>query len=187
RGHLLFDFAALLFLALDIYVPADQLAGQANVLALFADGKRELGIFHDDFELVIFRVRNLDAGHFRGTQSFLRKRNRLFVVWNDVNLFTAQLTDNRLHAHALHTNASADRVNIFIAAEHGDLRAFASFAGSGTNLHGSVVNFGHFHFKKPLDEGRICTRNDNLRTLSRAVDHFDDHAQALADVVSFEF
>ena len=38
-GHLLFDFAALFFLALDVDVPADQLAGEPNVLTLFTNGK----------------------------------------------------------------------------------------------------------------------------------------------------
>ncbi len=39
RGHLLFDLAALLFFTLDIDVPANQLAGQTDVLPLFSDGQ----------------------------------------------------------------------------------------------------------------------------------------------------
>ena len=53
--HLVFDFAALFFFALDVDIPADELAGQPNVLTFFADGERELRVFDDDFELVSLR------------------------------------------------------------------------------------------------------------------------------------
>ncbi len=56
-GHLLLDFTALLFFALDIDIPANELAGEANVLALFADGQGKLGILDNHFQLVILRDR----------------------------------------------------------------------------------------------------------------------------------
>ena len=61
RGHLRLDLLALFFLALDVHVPADQLAGQAHVLALLADGQRKLRIFDDDFQVARFGIDDLDA------------------------------------------------------------------------------------------------------------------------------
>jgi hypothetical protein len=75
RGHLRFDFAALFFLALDVDVPADQLAGQPHVLALLADRERQLRIFDDHFEALFFRVDDLHARDFRGAQRLLRERD----------------------------------------------------------------------------------------------------------------
>jgi hypothetical protein len=52
RRHLLLDFLALLLLALDVDLPAQQLGGQANVLPLLADGQRELAVIDDDFQML---------------------------------------------------------------------------------------------------------------------------------------
>ena len=50
--HLLFDLLALLLFALDVDLPLEELGSEANVLSLLADGKRELGIVDDDFNLL---------------------------------------------------------------------------------------------------------------------------------------
>ena len=46
-------FLALLFLALDIDLPAEQFGCQAHVLALLADGERELRIVDDHFHVLL--------------------------------------------------------------------------------------------------------------------------------------
>ena len=79
-GHLVFDLAALFFFALDVDIPADQLAGQAHVLAFFADGQRKLRIFDNHFQLVRFGIGNLHARNFRGAQRLLRERDGFFAV-----------------------------------------------------------------------------------------------------------
>ena len=53
RLHLLLDFLALLFLALDVDLPAQQLGRQAHVLALLADGQRKLRVVDDHFKLLL--------------------------------------------------------------------------------------------------------------------------------------
>ena len=52
RGHLRFHFLPLLFFALDIDLPAEQLGRQAHVLPLLADGERELRIVDDHFHVL---------------------------------------------------------------------------------------------------------------------------------------
>src|ERR1700746_387881 len=45
-----------------------------------ADAQRKLRIFHDHFELFVFRVGDLHASDFRRAQGLLGERHRLFVV-----------------------------------------------------------------------------------------------------------
>ena len=51
--HLLLHFLALLFFALDVDLPAQQLGCQPDVLALLADGQRKLRVVHDHFKLLV--------------------------------------------------------------------------------------------------------------------------------------
>ncbi len=150
RGHLRFDFLALFFLALDVHVPADQLAGQANVLAFLADGQRKLRVLDNDFEMPRFRIDDLNARDFSGRKRFLRERYGVFGIRDDVDFFTAQFANDRLHAHALHAHARAYRVHILIAALYRNLGALACFACGRADLHGAVVNFGNFHLEQTL-------------------------------------
>src|SRR6185437_11323860 len=59
RAAMRLDFAALFFFALNINVPADQLAGEANVLPLFADGEGKLRILDDHLEALLLRIHDL--------------------------------------------------------------------------------------------------------------------------------
>src|SRR5215472_6054817 len=186
RGHLLFDLAALLFLALDVYVPTDELAGQADVLTFLADGQGKLGVFDDYFELFVLGIGDLHARHLRGAQRFLREGDGFLVIRNNVDFFAAEFADDGLHAHTLHAHARAHGIHMFVTAGHGDLGTLAGFAGGGANLHGAVIDFGHFHFEKALDERSISAGHDHLRPLGGAVHGLDDHAQTFADIVGFE-
>ena len=57
-----------------------------------------------------------DAAHLGGLQCLLGEGGDLFGELDDVDLFAAQLADDGLHAHALHADAGADRVDILVAA-----------------------------------------------------------------------
>ncbi len=67
-GHLRFDFLPLLFFALDVDVPNQQLGGQPHVLAFLADGERQLGIIHDDFQVFLPHVEDGNVIDFRRAQ-----------------------------------------------------------------------------------------------------------------------
>ena len=60
RIHLLFDLLPLLFLALDVNLPAQQFGGEADIPPLFADGERELGVIDDDLEMFLVAIHNRD-------------------------------------------------------------------------------------------------------------------------------
>jgi hypothetical protein len=70
RLHLLLDFLALLFLALDVDLPAQQLRRQADVLALLADRQRQLRVVDDHFQLLVRQIHNLTRLTFAGCSAF---------------------------------------------------------------------------------------------------------------------
>src|SRR6185437_1825183 len=185
-GHLRLDFAALFFFALNINVPADQLAGEANVLPLFADGEGKLRILDDHLEALLLRIHELHTGDLGGAEGLLREGDRFLAVRNNVYFFAAQLANDGLDAHALHADAGADRVHVLIAAFDRDFGALSRFAGDGTDLDGAIVNFGHFHFKKALHQGGIGARDDDLRPLRGAIHGANGDTQAITDVVGLE-
>ena len=64
--------------------------------------------------MLIRPIENRDPAYFRGLQRLLRKRNWIFVVLDDVNLFAAQLPNDRLHAHTLHPDTGAYCVYVLV-------------------------------------------------------------------------
>ena len=71
--HLLLDLLPLLFLALDVDLPSQQLRRQANVLAFLADGERKLRVIDDYFKLLIGQIGNADAADLGRLQGLLGK------------------------------------------------------------------------------------------------------------------
>ena len=186
RCHLRLNLLALLFLALDIDVPADQLAGEPDVLTFLADSQRELRILDDDFEVVVFRIDDLDARDLGRTQGFLGEGNDVFRIRNDVDFFAAQFADDGLHAHAFHAHAGAHWIDVFIAAEYGDFGALTRFARRGPNLHRAVVDLRDLHFEQALYQYGISAGDDDLRAFCGSVHGLNDHTQAVAEIVGFQ-
>src|SRR5580658_1454741 len=185
-GHLGLYLAAFFLFTLDVHVPADQLACEANVLAFLADGQRQLRVFDNHFQTLLFGVDDLNASHFRWAQSLLRKRDGLFAPGNDVDFLAAQLANDGLHAHALHAHAGAHRVDILVAALDTDFGALARLARDGADLHRPVVNLRHFHFEQALHQSGVGARNDHLRPFGCALNRPNRHAQAVAHVIGFQ-
>ena len=99
---------------------------------------------------------------------------------DDVDLLAAQLADDRLHAHALHADACADRIDILVARLHGDLGALAGLARDRAHVDRAVVDLRHFALEEVLHQLRRGARDDHLRSLCGAVDAQQDDAHALA-------
>ena len=74
RLHLLLHFLALLFLGFDVDLPIKKLGGEPYVLALLADGERQLGVIDDDFNLLFIEVCDGDAGDLGGLQGLSPQR-----------------------------------------------------------------------------------------------------------------
>src|SRR6185312_13119108 len=178
--HLLLDFLALLFLALDVDLPAQKLGRQPHVLALLADGERELGVVHNDLKLLFGEVGDADAAYLGRLQSLFGKGRDFLAELDDVDLLAAQLANDRLHAHTLHTYACAHRVHILVAGHDGDLGTLASFAGNGTDGYGTVVNLRNLALEQVLHQFGRGAGNDDLRPLRSAIHPQKDNTDALA-------
>ena len=76
RRHLQLHFLALLFFALDVDLPAQQLRREADVLPLLADRKRKLAVVDHDFKMLVRAVDHGDAADLRGLQRLLGERDR---------------------------------------------------------------------------------------------------------------
>src|ERR1700674_3310286 len=151
RRHLLLHFLPFFFFALDVDLPAQQLRRQPHVLPFFPDRKRELRVVHHHFQMLVRRIHNRHAAHFRRLQRLLRERNRILVILDDVDLFPAQLADDRLHPHALHAHAGSDRIDVLVLRHHCDLRALARFPRNRPDHHRAVINFRYFRLEQMLD------------------------------------
>ena len=111
---------------------------------------------------------------FRGLQRLFGEGGDLFRELDDVDLFAAKLADDGLHAHALHADAGADRVDILVAGHDGDLGALTGFAGDGADGDGAVVDLRDFALEEVLDEagaaretmtcGPLAARSTRSRT-----------------------
>jgi len=99
---------------------------------------------------------------------------RVFVVLDDVDLFAAQLADDRLHPRAFHAHTRADRVDVAILRPDRDLRAFAGIAGDADDQYGAVVDLRHFHLEQLFDEQFAGPRKRQLRSLPEPL-HVDEH------------
>jgi len=114
-------------------------------------------------------------------QSFLSESSDLLGVFDDVDLFAAQLADDGLHTHSLHADAGADRVDILVAAHDSDLGALTSLASDGADSDGAVVDLRNFALKKILDQRRSGAGDDHLRPLGGAVHTKQNNADAFTD------
>ena len=184
--HLLLYLLALLLFALDVDLPLQELGGKADVLALLADGKRELGVVNDDFDLLFGEVRDGDARDFGGLQCLLGEGGDLVRVLDDVDLFAAQFADDRLHTHALHADAGTDGIDVLVPAHDSDLAALTGLAGDSADRDSAVVDLGDFRLEERLDERRSGTRDDHLWALCGAINAQKDDAHTLADGELFE-
>ena len=186
RGHLRLHFLPLLFLALDIDLPTQQLGRQAHILALLANGEGKLRIVHDHFHVLFRRIDDADAADLGRAERMGGENHRIVGVLDDVDLLPAQFADDRLHAHALHTHAGAHAIHIAIAALYGDLGAFAGLARAALDGHGAVVNLRHFLFEKAHHQFGRGARYQHARTFAGLIHQLDDAPHAIAHAVAFQ-
>ena len=144
----------------DVNVPAGQARGEAGILALLANGERELIVGDDDGGVVFILVDN-DAVHASRAQGLSDVLRGIFVPLNDVDALVAKLFDNHAHARALGANARANRVEVGLAACDGDFGAGAGLTGDGFDFDHAVINLGHFELEKATDEIGMRTRHDD--------------------------
>src|SRR5579864_414472 len=115
-----------------------------------------------------------------------RKGDRVFGILDNVDFFAAQLADDGLHAHALHSDAGAHAVDIAVAAHDGDLGAFAGLPGAAVDDHRIVVDFRNFLLEQTHHELGRGARDDDTGVLAGFFDASDDASNAIAGAEIFE-
>src|SRR5262249_47989432 len=178
-GH----FALHFLFRLDVDLGADQLRGQADVEPALADGQRELVVVHDDVEVRAMRglvAGDRDAGNLGRGQRVLGEVDDVFLPGDDVDLLAAQLTDDGLHAGALHADARADRIDVALARAHRDLGPLARLAHRALDDHRAVVDLRHFHLEQLDQQSRSGARKPHLRALRVVVDVDDARLDPVA-------
>jgi hypothetical protein len=87
-------------------------------------------------------------------------------------------------ARALHADAGADRVDVGVAARHGDLGARTGLAGSGDDAHDALVDLRHFHLEQLHEQAHVRARQDDLRAARLAIDVEQERHHAVARAVA---
>jgi hypothetical protein len=104
---------------------------------------------------------------------------------NDVDALALQFLHDRLHAHAAHADAGADRIDRGILGDHGDLGARARIARDRADFDDAVIDFRHFLREQPHHELRMAAREENLRPARFAAHVVDIGADAIAGAEIF--
>src|SRR5260221_2447921 len=115
-----------------------------------------------------------------------REDDRVFGEFDDVNVFAAQLADDGLHAHALHSDASADAIHVAVAADHGDLGAFAGFTRAAPDYDCVVVDLRNFLFEEAHHQLRRAARDYYTCIFAGFFDALNDAAHAVAHAEVFK-
>src|SRR5512145_383697 len=182
-GHLDLDLAPLLFFALDVDAPADELGRQADVLSLLADGEAELLVLDDDLHDPLFLVGHGDAADDRGRERLLDELDRILAPLDDVDLLSPQLADDRLDPGSLHADAGTDRIDVALAGDDCHLGPLPRLTHAAPDLDGAVVDLRDLHLEELHEEGRIGAADDDVGALGGLGDANDRDANPVAGLV----
>src|SRR5579875_1294969 len=127
--------------AAHVKFPSGQAMGQTHVLAAFADRKRELIVGDDHLHGMLILVDDY-LGHLGRGQRAAHQLGLIFGPGDDVDFFTAQFLDHRLHARSLHADTGADRIDVGIVGINRHFGAAAGFARALANFNDALVDFG---------------------------------------------
>src|SRR5690606_18853297 len=143
-----------------------------------------LVIRDDNFNTFGIFIEN-NLGNFSRLKRIDDEGSRIRRPRNDVDLLALQFADDGLNAGAAHADAGADRIDGSVTRDDRDLGAGTRIAGNRLDFDDAVVNFRHFHGEKLRHEGRMGTRQENLRTALFATHVVDIGANAIAVTESF--
>ena len=175
----------VLDIAANVHPPTGELGGQAGVLALFADGQRELPLGHDGHCRLVLLV-DVDAQDLRRAEGARDQAGSVLVPLNDVDLLAVQLVYDVLYADAAQAHTGPDGVDAFLFSPHGDLASRAGLPRDRYDLNGAVVYLRHLHLEEPPHQFLVGARDDELRAPGGLPDRLKEHLELLADPVAVE-
>ena len=139
----------------DLDVPADELRGQADVLAASADGQREL-VFIDQDDRPAQQGAEDDLVDLSRLEGVGNQHLERLVPADDVDFLAAQFVDDVLDAAAADADAGPHGIHLGVDRGDGDLGAVSGLAGQGLDLDGALGDLGDFELEQPADEFRVA-------------------------------
>ena len=134
----------------DVDVVAGEFTGQADVLALFADGDGLLVFGNVDFG---FFAIDVDSHDFGGAESFTDVFGGVVAPVDDVDfLAVTDFVHDGLDADAATADEGTNWVDAWYSGSDGDFGAAAGFAGDAFDFDGAASDFGDFLPEEGLDE-----------------------------------
>src|SRR4051794_17030851 len=115
-----------------------------------------------------------------------RKHHRVFRKFDDVDLLAAQLADDRLYAHTLHTHARAHAIHVAVAALHRDFGPLTGLAGTAADHDRAVVDLGDLLFEQAHHQLRRRAGHQHTRPFARFVDQLDNAADPVAYAIALQ-
>ncbi len=164
-GDLVVEGNYLDLIGLDVDVPADELLGEARVLAALADGERKLVFVYENRDAFVGLI-DFEPLDFRRLKGFDDKDVDVRAPVDDVHLFVVQLAHDVFYALAAQAHARAHGIHAVIGRMHGELGAPARLAGDGDNFHRAIGDLGDFLCEEFDDEIRVCAGENNFRAAS---------------------
>ena len=132
----------------------------------------------------MLRLHDLRFEHLGRGERARHEDHRVLAPGHDVDLLAPQLPDDGLDAGALDPNARADRVDLVVVADHGDLGAGAGLARDSLDLDDLLRHLRHLGLEEAAQEFRMRPRQDDLRAARELVDRDDVGLDVVALVVA---
>src|SRR5262249_39224188 len=151
-------------LAVDVQLPAGELGGEPHVLAAPADRQGKLIIRNDELHRVV-RLVDDDPRHLGRGERGADEARRVLVVRDDVDLFAAQLLNDRLDPAPFHSHAGPYWIDVLVARGNGDLRPATRLAGGRLDQHNPLGYLGNLHLEQLGQQIYRGAGENNLRTL----------------------
>ena len=99
---------------LDVYLEACKTCGKLSILTLVADRKGQLIVGNDDRAHLLLLLGDVNSDNISGSKSLCNKYSRIFVIDDNVYLFSAQLLNDLADSGTSWTYAGTNAVNIGI-------------------------------------------------------------------------
>ena len=132
----------------------------------------------------LFASSNVTDDGLAGREGVGDELRRVRRPLDDVDLLAVELVDDVLDAHAAHSDAGADRIDLLLPRGHGDLGAETRLASDLHDLDRAGEDLRDLLLEEPANEARVGAGDDQLRTTLVLVDLDQEHLDPLAGAVT---
>ena len=107
------------------------------------------------------------------------------AIWSALAVTVAASGPGSPLLGAQDTAAPASAINIAVVRHDGNFRAATWLASGALDLHNAFVDLGNLLFEELHEEGRVGTRQDDLRSLAAHLDIEDEGTDTITLAIAF--